>query len=68
MKKHWSRSSTVWAMGATALVAGAVAVLGQRFPGWVPSAVTEAATGAAIAALGAVAFRFRTLTARKSGR
>lgn len=63
--KHWTRSSTVWGMGATAAACLAVAIVGHRFPEWVPAALAEAAEGAAIAALGAIALRFRTLSLKR---
>lgn len=65
MDKHWTRSSTVWGMGATAAACIAVAVAGHRWPEWVPAAISEAAEGAAIASMGAVALRFRTLSLKR---
>ncbi len=65
-KPHWTASSTVWGMGATALGCLAVAVLGHRFPEWISPGLTEAAEGAAIAALTAVGLRFRTLSLKRS--
>lgn len=67
VKRHWKSSSTVWGMGTTAAACLATAIAGHRWPEWVPPSITEAATGAAIAALGAVALRFRTLSFSNQG-
>jgi uncharacterized membrane protein YccC len=66
--KHWTRSSTVWGMGATVAACVAIAVAGHRWPDWVPASVAQAAEGAAISALGAIALRFRTLSLSKQAR
>jgi uncharacterized membrane protein YccC len=65
-KKHWASSSTVWGMGATAAACLAMAIAGHKFPDWIPASLAEAAEGAAIAALGAIALRFRTLSLKRS--
>lgn len=64
-RTHYSQSWTVWGMAGAAVASLAVAVAGHRWPAWVPTSITEMATGAAVAALGSLALRFRTLSLKR---
>ncbi|MEW5763578.1 MAG: hypothetical protein AB1824_01265 [Acidobacteriota bacterium] len=68
-RKHYSQSWTFWGMAGAAAASLAVAIAGHKWPDWVPTAITEMATGSAVAALGSLALRFRSLSlTRESGR
>jgi len=61
-KKHFTKSTTVWSMAIGVAVCVGVSILAHVEPTWVPKAIADAADGAAVAAITAIAFRFRSLT------
>jgi hypothetical protein len=61
-KKNWKESTTIWGMLVVFIVCLAVSVAGTAYPQYVASPITEACTGGAVVALGAILLRLKSLS------